>query len=106
MKKTYDTKAKKVQFTPKVIMEFGGDMATPAIEQHMAVIAAMNTQIGGDHYKKLAIQPIEYIHKNQIGFVEGSVIKYVSRWKNKNGVEDLKKARHLLDILIEMEGGR
>ena len=66
---------------------------------------SLATQIGGDHYKKLAIQPIEYIHKNQIGFVEGSVIKYVSRWKNKNGVEDLKKARHLLDILIEMEAG-
>jgi hypothetical protein len=66
-------------------------------------MSALDTQVSGDHYKKMAIQPIEYIHKNSIGFIEGAVIKYVSRWKDKNGVEDLKKARHMLDILIEME---
>jgi hypothetical protein len=66
-------------------------------------MSALDTQVSGDHYKKMAIQPIEYIHKNGIGFIEGAVIKYVSRWKDKNGVEDLKKARHMLDILIEME---
>ena len=65
---------------------------------------ALDTQIGGSHYKKMKIQPIEYILANDIGFVEGAVIKYVSRWKSKNGVEDLKKARHLLDILIESKG--
>lgn len=58
-------------------------------------------QIGGDHYKTMAIQPFEYITANGIGYAEGSVIKYVSRWKAKNGVEDLKKARHFLDLLIE-----
>lgn len=63
----------------------------------------LGVQIGGSHYKELAIQPIEYIHKNGIGFAEGSVIKYVSRWRSKGGVEDLKKARHFLDLLIEME---
>lgn len=66
-------------------------------------MSALKQQIGGGHYKDLAIQPVEYIHKNGIGFVEGAVIKYVSRWRNKNGVEDLKKARHFLDLLIEME---
>ena len=66
--------------------------------------AALDTQVGGDHYKNMLIQPVEYIHKNSIGFVEGAVIKYVSRWRAKNGVEDLKKARHMLDLLIEMEG--
>ena len=66
--------------------------------------AALDTQVGGDHYKNMLIQPVEYIHKNGIGFVEGAVIKYVSRWRAKNGVEDLKKARHMLDLLIEMEG--
>lgn len=60
-------------------------------------------QIGGSHYKHMAIQPVEYIHRNGIGFVEGAVIKYVSRWKDKGGVEDLRKARHMLDLLIEME---
>ncbi len=66
-------------------------------------MSALQTQEGGDHYKKMAIQPVEYIHKNRIGFIEGAVIKYVSRWRSKNGLEDLKKARHMLDLLIEME---
>jgi hypothetical protein len=53
----------------------------------------------------MAIQPVEYIFRNGIGYFEGSVIKYVSRWRNKNGVEDLKKARHFLDLLIEFNEG-
>ena len=61
------------------------------------------TQIGGDHYKSMAIQPAEYIYKNNLGFFEGCVIKYVSRWRAKNKIEDLKKARHFLDLLIEFE---
>jgi hypothetical protein len=48
---------------------------------------------------------VEYIHKNRIPFIEGSVIKYVTRWRGKGGVDDLRKARHFLDILIEMETG-
>ena len=63
-------------------------------------------QIGGDHYRKMAIQPIEYILANDLGFVEGAVVKYVSRWQSKGGVEDLQKARHLLALLIEHEEGR
>lgn len=62
---------------------------------------ALSRQEGGDHYKILAIQPIEFVLANGIGFVEGSVIKYVTRWRAKGGVEDLKKARHFLDLLIE-----
>jgi hypothetical protein len=68
-----------------------------------AGMKATERQEGGDHYKGMAIQPVEYIYRNGIGFVEGCVIKYVSRWKLKGGVEDLKKARHFLDLLIEME---
>lgn len=64
---------------------------------------ALNDQIGGDHYKKMSIQPFEYITANGIGYAEGCVIKYVSRWRAKNGVEDLKKARHFLDLLIEAQ---
>jgi hypothetical protein len=60
-------------------------------------------QIGGSHYKDLAIQPVEYIHKNNIPFIEGSIIKYVTRWRNKGGIQDLKKAQHFLDLLISME---
>lgn len=65
--------------------------------------AALEAQVGGGHYKDMPIQPFEYIHANGIGFAEGCVIKYVSRWRKKNGVEDLKKARHFLDLLIEAE---
>lgn len=64
---------------------------------------ALKQQVGGSHYKDLPIQPVEYILKNNIPFIEGSVIKYVSRWRSKNGVEDLQKARHFLDILITNE---
>ena len=66
--------------------------------------SALATQVGGGHYKALAIQPVEYIQRNNLGFCEGSVVKYVSRWRAKGGVEDLKKAKHFLDLLIEMEG--
>jgi hypothetical protein len=61
------------------------------------------TQVGGDHYSKLKIQPIDFIHGNKISYMEGNVIKYVVRWRDKGGIEDLRKARHYLDLLIEME---
>lgn len=67
---------------------------------------ALAVQVGGDHYKSMGIQPFEYIRANGIGFAEGCVIKYVSRWRAKGGVEDLKKARHFLDLLIEAETRR
>lgn len=65
--------------------------------------SALNVQVGGDHYKDAAIQPTEYIMANGIPFAEGNVIKYVTRWRKKGGVSDLKKARHYLDMLIEFE---
>lgn len=64
---------------------------------------ALEKQEGGNHYKGYSIQPIEYIHANNIPFAEGSVIKYVTRWRDKNGVADLKKAIHFLELLIELE---
>ena len=66
-------------------------------------MSAFDTQIGGDHYKKHAIQPMEYNIKNNIPFAEGEVISYVTRWRDKGGVMDLKKARHVLDMLIELQ---
>ena len=65
---------------------------------------ALQVQIGGDHYKKLKIQPVQYIHANNIPYFEGNVIKYVTRWRDKNGVADLHKARHYIDLLIKLEG--
>jgi hypothetical protein len=64
---------------------------------------ADENQVGGDHYKKMKIQPLEYISKNNIGFLEGNVIKYVSRWQSKGGLEDLKKAKHYINLLINQE---
>ena len=64
---------------------------------------SLKKQVGGDHYKKSKIQPIEYIHANDLGFMEGNVIKYVSRHKNKNGLQDLEKAKHYIELLIELE---
>lgn len=65
---------------------------------------ALATQVAGDHYKGMAIQPVEFIHANGIGYFEGNVIKYVSRWRAKGGVKDLEKAKHYIDLLIELEG--
>lgn len=73
------------------------------MENAMTTDSALAHQEGGRHYKDMKIQPVEYIHANSIGYFEGNVIKYVSRHRAKNGVEDLKKARHYLDLLIEME---
>jgi hypothetical protein len=63
----------------------------------------LDVQVGGDHYKNFVIQPVEYIEKNGFSYVEGCIIKYISRWRNKNGIEDLEKAKHYIDILIELE---
>ena len=52
-----------------------------------------------DHYD-FKIQPVEYILRNGLGFCEGNVVKYISRWRLKNGRDDLLKARHYIDILI------
>lgn len=65
-------------------------------------MSANETQVGGSHYKGKTIQPWDYIAANDIGYFEGNIIKYVSRWRDKGGVDDLKKARHYLDKLIEL----
>ena len=66
-------------------------------------MSALDKQILGTHYKDLPIQPVEYIYANNIGYFEGNVIKYVSRWRAKNGIADLEKAKHYIELLIELE---
>lgn len=61
------------------------------------------TQIGGTHYKGLAIQPVEYIHANGLPFCEGSIVKYVTRHRSKGGLADLEKAKHFIELLIDLE---
>lgn len=65
--------------------------------------SALAEQEGGSHYKDCAIQPVQFIHANGIGYCEGNVIKYVTRWRHKGGVADLRKAIHYLQMLIELE---
>lgn len=66
-------------------------------------MSANDKQVGGQHYSAKAIQPWDYITSNNLGYLEGNVVKYVSRWKEKNGVEDLLKAKHYLEKLIELQ---
>lgn len=69
-------------------------------------MTANTTQVGGNHYKSKGIQPWDYIAANDLGYFEGNIVKYVSRWRDKGGVEDLRKARHYLDKLIELQVSR
>lgn len=64
---------------------------------------ALNKQEGGNHYKNFAIQPVEFCQKNNLGYIESSVIKYVCRHWEKNGAQDIKKAIHFLELLLELE---
>ena len=64
---------------------------------------ALSTQVGGGHYLDFKIQPIEFIFRNHIPFIEGCCIKYLCRWREKGGVQDLEKVKHYIDLLLEME---
>lgn len=68
-------------------------------------MSALDVQQGGSHYKNRGIQPVEYIHRNDLSFLEGNVVKYVTRHKDKNGIEDLKKMMHYGQMLLELEYG-
>jgi hypothetical protein len=63
-------------------------------------------QVGGDHYKNLPIQPVEFIHANGIPFIEGNCIKYLCRWREKGGTKDLEKVIHYVGLLMELEAKR
>ena len=67
----------------------------------MKLSKASKKQIGGSHYLGYEIQPVEFLIKNNVGFVEGNIIKYVLRFKEKGGVDDLRKAQHYIELLIE-----
>lgn len=58
-------------------------------------------QVGGNHYKNYAIQPVDYIMKNNLGYCEGNIIKYITRYRDKGGVEDLNKVIHYVELLKE-----
>ena len=64
---------------------------------------ALDKQVSGNHYKDKAIQPVVYIHANNLGFCAGNVVKYVTRYKDKGGIADLEKAKHYIELLIQLE---
>ena len=68
-------------------------------------MSVYNKQIGGTHYKKMKIQPSKFVIENKLLFPEGNVIKYISRHQYKGGKEDLEKAKHFIDMIIERDYG-
>ena len=60
-------------------------------------------QIGGTHYSSLAIQPVDYVMDNNPDYLQGNVIKYITRYKYKNGLEDLRKAKHYINMMMDRE---
>lgn len=82
-----------------------GDPLADALKTMRERAQASKTQVAGAHYRDMAIQPSEYIHRNTLGWCEGNVVKYVTRHRFKNGAEDIKKAIHYLELLLEWEYG-
>ena len=66
-------------------------------------MSAYDKQIGGSHYRSLKIQPSKFVIENELLFPEGSVIKYICRHRFKNGKEDLIKAIHFIEMIIERD---
>jgi hypothetical protein len=73
------------------------------VNKVIAKRGALDEQEGGSHYKDLAIQPVEFITANNLTFLEGCVIKRVCRHRSKNGAEDIRKAIHELNLILELE---
>ena len=67
------------------------------------LLSSLDIQIGGSHYKEFKIQPVEFCFVNNIPYLEATAIKYLCRWRKKGGVQDLEKAKHFIDLLIQME---
>ena len=65
----------------------------------------LDTQVGGSHYKDMAIQPVEYIYANEMPYMDGNVVKYISRHRSKNGAEDVRKAIQYCQMILQMEYG-
>lgn len=71
--------------------------------QVTASTGPLDVQVGGSHYKGKLIQPVDYISANKLNFLEGCIVKRITRWREKDGFKDLEKIKHEVDLLIEME---
>lgn len=78
---------------------------TPTPSSGLDKASSLTVQVGGGHYKKFSIQPVEFITANGLSFLEGCVIKRMCRHSSKNGVEDLRKAIHEIQLLAELTYG-
>jgi Protein of unknwon function (DUF3310) len=81
-------------------LAIGGDIGR---QQRQDQGNPLDVQVGGGHYKGKAIQPVEFISANNLNFLEGCIVKRITRWRDKNGIEDLQKIKHEVDLLIAME---
>ena len=88
-----------------VLMHFtdGIQKATTPALSPSATPSALNVQVGGGHYKDMKIQPVEYIHANNLSFLEGNVVKYITRHKTKNKAQDIRKIIHYCTLILQLE---
>ena len=95
-------KEKKLEWLSQPMPLFGEEIPCHFVDAK----SPLETQIGGDHYTKLAIQPMRYSMENGLDPLQHTIIKYVTRFRDKAGIEDLEKAKHCIDMLIEFERGK
>lgn len=74
-------------------------------KQVLSPTSALDKQEGGAHYKDCTIQPIEYIHANKLGYIEGNVVKYITRHTSKGGAKDVRKVIHYCELLLQLQYG-
>jgi hypothetical protein len=80
-----------------------GELRVLVIKQERNMSTSLKKQVGGSHYRQFPIQPIEFIVKNNLPFIEGNIIKYICRWQDKGGIEDLDKVIHYAELLKELK---
>ena len=78
------------------------DAVRPDIAEPNDATDPLTYQVGGDHYTKMKIQPVEYIHANEMDYMDGAIVKYISRWRDKGGVKDLRKIKQFVDLIIKL----
>ena len=88
-----------------VMMHFtdGEQNVTTPVSPSFTDSSALNVQVGGEHYKQMKIQPVEYIHANNLSFLEGNVVKYITRHKTKNKAQDIRKIIHYCTLILQLE---
>jgi hypothetical protein len=78
------------------------DAVRPDISEPNDATDPLSYQVGGEHYTKKKIQPVEYIHANEMDYMDGAIVKYISRWRDKGGVQDLQKIKQCVDLIIKL----